>query len=144
MKGRASTRGNPLWLFSLLSVSIVTFTSSGNASPCDGVDRTLTAEHKAALAPVISEQLRLPKVEILQSFKSGTWSILYVDTFTSDETFLFFPDDPLSTHYIASWSGGATSLEEDDIRAWTKKNSRGIPENLAACFAYHVARDRDR
>jgi len=113
------------------------------ASPCDGVDRSLTTERSVALAPEIAEQEHVPMVDVLQSFRFRGWSIIYVNTYQSDETFLFYAHDPLSSHYITEWSGGARLDEEQTIRKWVRENAPGIPSKLAGCFAWHVTKDRD-
>ena len=112
--------------------------------PCNNVDRSLTDISKAALAPVIARQLRAERVDVLQSFRFGGWTILYVNSFDSDETFLFYPHDPLHTRYITMWGGAAAGNEEQSIKHWTLKNAPGIPPKLASCFAWHVTNDRDR
>jgi hypothetical protein len=113
-------------------------------SPCDNVDRSLTDNSKVALAPVIARQLRAKKVDVLQSFRFDGWTILYVNSYDSDETFLFYPHDPLHTRYITMWSGAAAWNEEQSIKNWTLKNAPGIPPKLASCFARHVTNDRDQ
>ncbi|KAB7739001.1 hypothetical protein F2P47_14480 [Parvibaculum sedimenti] len=144
MNRQRPTKKRSLWFcIALSAIATLASASHGNASPCEGVDRSLTTERKAALAPAISQQLHLPKVTVLQSFRDNDWSIIYVQTFVSDETFLFFSGDPLNNHYITKWSGGASPSEEKDIKVWMKKNLPDIPEKLAGCFAYHVTRDRD-
>ena len=114
------------------------------ASPCAGVSRDLTSQRKAALAPEIAKQLRVRSVDVLQSFRLGGWEIIYVSTGESDEPFLFYSGDPLKSGYITLWSGAATIHEEQAIKGWTLKNAPGIPRKLAACFAWHVTKDRDR
>lgn len=112
-------------------------------SPCENVSRSLAGERKEALSPVIAKQLEMPKVEVLQSFKFGGWSIIYVDTHQSDEVFLFYAHDPLISHYVTMWSGGAAPGEEEGIRSWVVQNAPGVPAQLANCFAWHVTKDRD-
>ena len=124
-----------VWLFlSVLSVWA--------ASPCDGVDRGLTNERKAALAPVIAKQLNVKRVDVLQSFRQGEWSIIYVDNHEWDNGFLFYSSDPLKNHYVTVWGGIALPQEEREIRKWTIKNAHGIPPRLAGCFAWHVTNER--
>jgi hypothetical protein len=113
------------------------------ASPCDGVIRSLSNERKTALAPAIAKQLNASNVDVLQSFQSGGWSIIYVDTHQADEAFLFYSHDPLTNRYITLWSGAAARYEEQDVKSWTIKNAPGIPPKLASCFAWHVTKDRD-
>ena len=111
-------------------------------SPCDNVDRSLTDSSKAAWAPVIAMQLHSQKVDVLQAFRFGGWTIIYVDSHDADESFLFYSHDPLHNRYITSWGGAAAWNEEQGIRAWTIKNAHGIPPKLASCFAWYVTNDR--
>jgi hypothetical protein len=126
-----------LWL--VLAVSPV-----WAASPCDGVDRSLTKERKETLAPVIAKQLNVKRVDVLQSFRYAKWSIIYIDNHESDNGFLIYSGDPLRSHYITVWGGVALPKEEQEIRKWTIKNAAGIPPRLAGCFAWHVTNDRDK
>lgn len=123
-----------LWL--ILAVSPV-----WAASPCDGVDRSLTNERKAALAPAIAGQLKAKRVNVLQSFRYGKWSIIYVDNHQWDNGFLFYSGAPQRSHYITVWGGVALPNEEREIRKWTLKNAAGIPPRLAGCFAWHVTHE---
>lgn len=113
-------------------------------TPCEDVDRSLSNSSKAALSPIIASQLHAKKVDVLQSFKFAGWSIIYVDTHDSDEAFLFYSSDPLRSQYLTVWSGAAAWNEEQSIKAWALKNAPGIPPKLAACFAWHVTKDRDQ
>lgn len=128
-----------LWycLYSFLAVS-----SLWAASPCDGVDRRLTNERKATLAPAIAKELKVKRVDVLQSFRQDGWSIIYVDTHESDETFVFYAHDPMKNHYVTLWGGVALPEEERQIKRWVLKNAPGIPAPLAACFAWHVSKER--
>jgi hypothetical protein len=114
------------------------------ASPCADVNRNLTSQRKAALAPEIAKQLHFKSVDVLQSFQFGSWQIFYVNMHESDETFVFYADDPLRSRYITLWSGAAAGDEEQAIKAWTLKNASGIPRRLATCFAWHATKARDR
>ena len=133
----------------LIACALVTSTAWA-ASPCDGVSRSLTDERRTALAPGIARQLEasfgrpVAKVDVLQSFQFGGWDIIYVDTHESDEAFLFYAHDPLTSRYITMWSGAAMWNEEQEIRKWTVDNAPGIPLKLATCFAWHVTKDRDK
>lgn len=118
--------------------------SAWAATPCDGVDRTLTNESKATLASAIAGQLRYKRVDVLQSFRDGNWQILYVDTHESDNGFLFYSHDPRRSRYITIWGGVALDDEESAIRRWALKNAPGIPPRLAKCFAWHVTNGRDK
>jgi hypothetical protein len=114
-----------------------------HATPCDGVDRTLSDARKSQLAPVIARQMKIESADILQSYKYAGWYIIYVNTHVSDEAFLFFGGDPLQSKYLTAWGGAAAVFEGPQIRRWVFKNAKGIPTKLASCFAWHVTKDRD-
>ena len=113
------------------------------SSSCSRIDRSLSEEHKTALATAIAKQLNAKNVNVLRSFKSGDWSIINVDSHEADEAFLFYEGDPLTNLYIALWSGAATTDEEADVRNWAIKNAPKIPPHLASCFAWYVTKGRN-
>lgn len=113
-------------------------------SPCDKVNRDLPLKRKEALSAEIAKQLGVKSVEVLQSFRLGTWQIIYVATPDSDPPFLFYSSDPLKTRYLTEWSGAARVDEEQEIKTWTLENAPGIPHRLASCFAWHVTKARDQ
>lgn len=114
-----------------------------HASPCTGIDRTLTDAQKHAWAPAIAHQLHVANVDVLQVFRAGEWRVIYVDTHVSDNGFLFYRNDPLHRTYVKTWAGAAMKDEEASIGQWVQQNVHGIPAQLAACFAWHVTQDRD-
>ncbi len=115
-----------------------------NSTPCNGVDRSLSESHKKELASAILKQEKLERVNVLQSFKSNGWTIVYVSTYISDEPYLFYSGDPaMAKRPITAWSGAATVFETSEIKAWVLKNAPGIPDRLASCFAWHVTLNRD-
>ena len=99
---------------------------------------------KAAVTPAVDVELHDPTASVMQSFRYGGWTILYVDTVRSDPLFLFYRGDPRRGASVAQWSGAAMASEQAEVERWTLANARGIPPRLAACFAYHVTQDRDR
>ena len=129
------------FIFAMLALA--SLSACASEPPCASVSRSLSAVQKQALSSVIAKQLEMPSVDVLQSFKLGEWSIIYVDTHHSDEVFLFYTHDPLISLYVTMWSGGAARDEEESIRSWTVQNAPGIPAQLASCFAWHVTKDRD-
>lgn len=134
-------RAHPLpWIAPLLILS----SASLAASPCTGVDRRLPEADRPALERAIAAELGLPRVELLQSFRDGRWRILCVNTFRTDETFLFYRRDPPRGRSLTRWGGAARMDEEPEIRRWVRENAPGIPRRLAACFARHVTHDRNR
>jgi hypothetical protein len=104
------------------------------------VDRNLTPQRKASLAPQIANQLQVKAVDILDSFQGQGWTIVYVETHQSDETYVFYSRDPMQSSYVTLWSGAARIDEERTIKAWVVKNAPGIPAKLAGCFAWHVTK----
>jgi len=123
-------------------ISMIIFVVFGiptaSASPCDGIDRSLTRERKINLAPVIARQLHAQKLHILGSFRSNNWNIILVRTYVEEDVFLFYADDPKTNGYVTKWGGVALDTEEQEVRDWTVKNAPGIPPPLAGCFAWAV------
>ena len=113
------------------------------ATACTGVDRRIAGTDKPALERAISAEMDLPRVELLRSFRYAGWSILYVSTFVTDETFLFYRRDPPRGRSLTRWGGAARMDEGPEIRRWVRANAPGIPQRLTACFARYVTRDRD-
>ena len=140
--------------FFLVVLMFAAFSTYASASPCDGVDRNLPSSRKEVLAPEIVKQLNetldpeiakelnIQYVDIIRSFRIGGWSILFIKPDRGEVLFLFYVHDPLTSYYVAMWSGVAMSSEEKAIRSWTFKNVPGIPKKLAACFAWHVTNDK--
>lgn len=129
------------FIFSLLGGSLLSLAAS--AAPCDGIDRTLTDARKTELAPVIAKQIKVKAVDVLQSYREGTWHIIYAKTHVTDNAFIFFKADPLKSPYVVAWGGQARPDEEKDIARWVNSKAKGIPPMLAKCFAWHVTKDRD-
>ncbi|MBV8659184.1 MAG: hypothetical protein JO142_15290 [Burkholderiales bacterium] len=113
-----------------------------HASPCSDVDRSLSAGVKKSLAPHIAKHESFEKVEVLSSFAFGGWHIIEIETYVSDEPYLFYPADPTSSRSVAAWGGAATIFETADVEKWTVENAPGIPPKLASCFAWHVTLNR--
>jgi hypothetical protein len=137
------TGGHRRFFTSLAAALFLCGSAASAGTPCDGVDRTLRVDQKAALRRAIAQQLKVPKPEILQTFRLGDWSIVYAATGGADRTFVFFKGSPERNRYITRWAGAAQSGEEEAIEKWTLENAPGIPSTLAQCFAYHVTQDRD-
>ncbi|MDD5334069.1 MAG: hypothetical protein PHS32_10000 [Rhodoferax sp.] len=113
-------------------------------SPCDGVNRSLSAARKLQLGQAIARQQKLKKVDIYQSFSEAGWSIIYVGTHVSDNGYFFYSGDPLAAaHPVNVWGGAAMVFETTEIAQWVSSNVKGIPARLAKCFAWHVTLNRD-
>ena len=126
------------------------------ATPCTGIDRSLSAAQQRnyavaieqhlnqQLGPEVQQKITTAPQDIRQVFRLGTWHIVYVHTHVSDEPFLFYPQPPdKATAYVTAWAGSAASDEAPSIRAWLRKNAPGIPPKLARCFAWQVTAARD-
>ena len=86
--------------FIFLSILIFLSTNAiatATATACDKIDHRLNEQGKIELGPVISKQLQVTNVNVLQSFKLDAWSIILVDTHESDEAFLFWETQKLIT-----------------------------------------------
>lgn len=143
--GHAPVRRTRRWatlkrmlLVSLFFIS-VTILAKG---PCGDVDRSISDEQKKQLAPTIAAQLHVDHVEVLRSFRYGEWSIIYVETYETDNTFLFFNGNPLTQPYVTTWSGVVSPKEERKVLQGVLKSAPGIPAELARCFAWHVTHER--
>ena len=115
-----------------------------SVSPCDNVDRSLTDTSKTVLAPVIASQLHAKKVDVLQSYRFDGWTILYVNSHDSDETFLLSPTTRSIT--VTSQCGvvprhGMRSKASESGHSKTLQVSLG---SWLSCFAWHVTSDRDQ
>jgi hypothetical protein len=120
-------------------MAVATFTWA--ASPCAGVDRNLTNERKKILSPEIARQLKVKRADVRYSFRADGWTILYVNTYDSDDVYLFYSHNPLTSRHITEWGGAAEVDEEREIRTWIIKHAPGIPGRLAGCFAWHVTKE---
>lgn len=122
----------------ICALIVVSTAKTWPASPCSGIKHDLSSKQKAALAPLIAKQMGHDKVDVLRSLQYGEWRILYVVTNVSDDQYVFYSHHPAKSRYITTWGGVATSDEEKAIKNWTIQNAPGIPERLAACFAWNV------
>jgi hypothetical protein len=108
---------------------------------CDGIDRSLSGKRKVELALAIKKQQNLAKIDVLESFEFDGWRIVHIANHISDDPYLFYAADPLVAKPLAAWGGAATIFETDEVKQWTKTNAPGIPDALAACFAWRVTLD---
>jgi hypothetical protein len=127
-----------LLLIPILLMSVASLAKGG----CGDVDRSISAEQKKLLAPAMAAQLHVEHVEVLQFYRYKEWSIIYVETYETDNTFLFFSGNPVTEPYVTTWSGVASAKEERKILQWVSKSAPGIPPELAKCFAWHVTHER--
>jgi hypothetical protein len=110
-----------------------------NATPCEGVNRQLTARQQAQLEAAIAKQQKVKKVSVFASFTSGGWFVVFSDASVGDSPYFFYSSNPTKgAKPLAAWSGAATIFETSEVAEWVKQNAPGIPERLANCFAWHV------
>ena len=110
-----------------------------NATPCDGVDRSLTAQRQAQLEVAIARERGRKRVRVSESFMSDGWFVLFTDASEGDEPYLFYSKDPVKGgRPVTAWSGAATIFETSELAQWVKKHASSIPDRLANCFAWHV------
>jgi hypothetical protein len=112
------------------------------SAPCEGVDRGLSPERTAQLSRRAAERFHDPTARALQSFAYDDWSIVHVDLGKSGSAFVFYRGDPLANAYSTVWRGAAGFDETSQIKEWTVENVPGIPNQLARCFAWQLARSR--
>jgi hypothetical protein len=129
--------------FLIVTLCLLSTRNAWAKSPCDSVDRRLNSSEASKLRIELGHQLNVDNVEVLQSFKSLGWTILYVTPDNADPAFLFYSENPVNHHFLTLWSGGAKPDEEQVISSWIKESAKGIPDSLAQCFAWHVTKDRD-
>jgi hypothetical protein len=120
------------------------------ASPCTDIDRTLTDERKLVLAPVIAKQVAqelndVKSVEVLQSFHYQDWHVFLVDSHVSDEGYLFYKSDPTKGSYLRVLAG--TYMEDEEgatLKTILGGETKGIPNALARCMAWHLTKERNQ
>lgn len=130
--------------FVLLALSL-----NAAASPCDSVRRTLTAEQKIKLEPIVtrqvSRQIDVQSAKVLESFRYRNWYILYVAPNSADEVFLFYKGDPTTNSYLLAWPDAFSENDEKAVlRTVLSGKTKGIPKELATCFAWHVTNVEDK
>jgi hypothetical protein len=134
-----------------LLFALAVATANAAAAPCDGVDRSLDAAMQARLAPVVEAHLKAqldPRVgpsvyvqagDVLHVFRFKGWHIVHVISHATDEPYAFYARDPAQAPgYLTVWAGAAAMGEEKTIKKSVSDNAPGIPEKLAACFAWYV------
>ncbi|MDD2686288.1 MAG: hypothetical protein PHY62_09045 [Gallionella sp.] len=119
------------------------FTCNTFASPCDGVDFSLSEERKTRLAPIIAQQHGAEAVEILKSYSYRSWHIFFVNRYVADDMYFFFRSDPSQSKYLSTWSGDTSHTNEQELKQYVIKKAKGIPSELAGCFAWRVTHGMD-
>jgi len=107
------------------------------------IEKMLPQSLEKQLAPIIAKRLNLEKVAIVEAYRFNGWTIIHVGTYVDDDRFLFYKGDPLKTAPVTEWGGAAGSNETGEIKAWVLTNAKGIPDHLAAYFAWRVTQGHE-
>ena len=113
-----------------------------NTYPCSVIERAASGATKVELESAIAANEKWVGVKILGFFKFENWRIVYVSNGVSDEPYLFYSGDPMTSKSLGAWGGAATIFETEDIKNWTVKTFPQVPQELARCFAWHVTLNR--
>ncbi|MFA7400765.1 MAG: hypothetical protein WCZ98_09815 [Sideroxydans sp.] len=137
---------NSCWANMKIAIYIFSLLLSCNAfaSPCDGVDFSISEKRKVQLAPYIAKQdNNNEKVEILKSYSFRGWHIFFVNRFVADEMYFFYSGEPSQSKYLSTWSGDTSDTNELEVKQYVISETKGIPSELAGCFAWRVTRGMD-
>ena len=113
-----------------------------NKYPCSFIEQAVSDGTKVELESAIATSEKWVGVKILGFFKFENWRIVYVSNGVSDEPYLFYSGDPLTSKSLGAWGGAATIFETEDMKNWTVKTFLQVPQELARCFAWHVTLNR--
>jgi hypothetical protein len=120
----------------LLALASLPATPAFAADSCAAIGPfppTGSARHLRAVAGATQQ----PGARVREEFRLGDWRIDYLEFDRVDGAYLFFAT-PTATRPVTQWSGAARADEADDIASWAVQRAKGIPPQLAACFAKHV------
>ncbi len=104
------------------------------------IDLKIPLDWQQKLGPIIAKQLKLEKVAVIESFRFKGWTIIHVGTYIDDDRFLFYQGDPLKNNPVTEWGGAAGYDETNEIKDWAIENAKGVPDHLAAYFAWRVTK----
>jgi hypothetical protein len=118
------------------------YLSTISTKECDGVNKVdikpLEKYEKYYVKHLKKEMSDVQKVKVLEAYEYEGWRIIYVDTFVSDEPYLFYKGMPSDGPFLTFWSGAATYFETEETDAYIQKEAKGIPAKLSKCFAHMV------
>lgn len=113
-------------------------------TPCAGLTGKINNTQVKAINENIARQLssemniEVKNMQILSYFKEDNWSIIYAETWVSDEPLLIYNGDLLTTNYIALSSGPVRVQDEDSMKQWVKEKAPAMPYKLAQCFLWYA------
>jgi hypothetical protein len=138
---RHCARCAPMRIQSLIIHALAT--GFANATPCDGIDRSLSKARKGELASALALQLHAENVRVLESLHFGSWYIIFAQPPASDAAHLIFSAEPTNSRYLALFAGAVRSDEGAEIQHSLGSNANGMPKKLANCFVWHLTVERD-
>lgn len=113
------------------------------ATPCAGVDRSLTKQNKADYASLIAKSLeskvKPANVEIDAALRSGTWTVVYASTPIADPGYFFFDNSSGVQVFKDVWGGIADDGDGPILIKWAK--DLGANKEIASCFSHVVMSD---
>lgn len=124
-------------------IFILSFPCFSTSLPCDKMAQDLTFFRMDYLQNNISRQLNVANANVLSVFKDQAWSVVYVETDVADNAFLFYSGNIYSDDFVTLWSGAAEISDEKNIAKWAEDNVKGIPDELARCFAWYTTHGRN-
>ena len=123
---------------------VVAFAPRGaSASPCDGVDRSMSPMEKASIVRAVSRDRNSNEVTIDPPLHWKSWWVVLGDGGTFDADYFFYHGDPSTTKLLGAIDTFYRPDEESWLLNWTRSHIPGIPPNLARCFAWHATKDPD-
>ena len=126
-----------------LVILIFCFPCFGTSSPCNKMAKDLKLVRVNHLKFNIARQLNVDNVNVLSLFENQSWSVVYVETDIADNAFIFYSGDIYTDNFVTLWSGAAEISEEKNIAQWAEDNAKGIPDELARCFAWYTTHGRN-
>jgi hypothetical protein len=127
----------------MLLVGLLPLAAKAADVSCAKVHEGVTKAQKKEWSSSINQQLSGRLTRINQAFSLSDWVIVFVDAREADPPFLIFHGNPARTHFVTMWSGAAMRSEQKAMNDWALKNAPGIPNDLAACFAWHITVGQD-
>lgn len=125
----------------LLNALVLPLPQALAASPCKGVDTTLTEQRKsdyaALIADALDQDIMPSKVSVMDFMQSGTWAVVYAEVPVADPGYFFFDFSSGKAEFKDVWGGIAEKSEAAEIAKWAR--DLGTNKTIASCFADTVA-----
>ena len=88
-------------MIAALLIAIASVARQGGAEPCNGVDRSLSADQRASVAPAVERHLknvlepqvaapvRVDSADVLGVFRIAQWEVIHVDSHATDDLYVY-------------------------------------------------------